>query len=803
MNAKINFSAEDVEFRFPNTQNGVFPFTLYEESGYLIGIMGGSGVGKSTLLNLLNGSLKPRQGRIMINGYDVQKEKGKLEGIIGFIPQDDLLIEELTVYQNLYFNAKLCFGELSKEKIEQRVHRVLFELDLSEVQHLKVGNALNKYISGGQRKRLNIALELIREPYVLFVDEPTSGLSSSDSEMVIDLLKEQSHKGKLVIVNIHQPSSDIFKRFDKLIVMDKGGRIVFHGNPADSLVYFKSENLLINADDGECPTCGNVSPEQILQIIESKKVNEYGDYIEERQVPPEDWYEGYIKKLKPDLNPGAEIKSDLPQTDFHPPHKWQQFKIFSFRNLLTKLSDRQYLIINLLEAPLLALVLGWFTKYNAGTEGHPGKYIFGDNVNLPVYIFMSVVVALFLGLMVSAEEIIRDRRLLKRELFLNLSRFSYYNSKIVLLAGISLVQTGIYVWLGNSLLEIRNMFFPYWVMLFACSFLANMVGLNISAALKSVVAIYILIPLLLVPQILLGGAMVRFEKLNSRLSNPKYVPMVGDLMASRWAYEALAVYQFKENDYEKLFFATDRVASTAAFQLNYLLPELLLKLSTVERNIKSNQNYPQTEEFLTILKNETSHLSGQIPVDDNSFVDNLNISDFNLSVAVKVRKFIELCRRYYNKLLDSSVEKKDKELLALKKRLGGTDQLLAFKQAFSNTSLEETVLNKRETVKIEENNGRLIRKDEPVYESPENIYGRAQFFAPEKKFLFWTFQTFLFNLLVIIAMIVFFYITLITEVLRRIIGFFEVYNFRFLVNFISGFVRPALKPLVRTYRSKS
>jgi ABC-type multidrug transport system ATPase subunit len=528
---RISFAAENLEFRFPNSKNGIERFTLYEESGIMVGIMGGSGVGKSTLLNLLNGILKPRKGRVLINGYDVHRELDKIEGIIGFIPQDDLLIEELTVYQNLYFNAKLCFRDLSEDEIVQRIHKVLTDLDLVDISDLKVGNPLKKFISGGQRKRLNIALELIREPFVLFVDEPTSGLSSADSDIVIDLLKEQSLKGKLVVVNIHQPSSGIYKQFDKLIVMDKGGRIIFHGNPLDALVYFKTENQLINAEDGECPTCGNVNPEQVLQIVESKKVSEFGEYISERQVNPEEWYASYRKNHEPPINQGAAIKSDLPSNDFYIPSRGKQFRLFSHRNFLSKLADRQYLIVNLLEAPVLALILGWFTKYNAGTDNDPNAYIFGLNENLPVYIFMSVVVALFLGLMVSAEEIIRDRQLLQRESFLHLSRFSYYNSKTVMLIILSALQTAIFVFVGNSMLHIKGMFFHYWFLLFITSVLANLVGLNISASLKSVVAIYILIPLLLVPQILMGGAMIRFEKLNSRLNNPEYVPVIGDIMA--------------------------------------------------------------------------------------------------------------------------------------------------------------------------------------------------------------------------------------------------------------------------------
>ena len=794
---KISFAAEKVEFRFKNSANGIRSFTLYEESGTMLGIMGGSGVGKSTLLNLLNGNYKPRKGRILINGYDLHKDRDKIKGIIGFVPQDDLLIEELTVYQNLYFNAKLCFKDLNEDEIRQRVHKVLVDLDLYEIRNLKVGNPLKKFISGGQRKRLNIALELIREPFVLFVDEPTSGLSSSDSDVVIDLLKEQSHKGKLVFVNIHQPSSDIYKRFDKLLVMDKGGRIIFHGNPLDALVYFKTENQLINAEDSECPTCGNVNPEQVLLIIESKQVNEYGDYIDERQVVPDEWYTSYQKKLEPDINLGAEIKSDLPENDFSIPGKAKQFNIFGLRNLLSKLSDKQYLAINLLEAPLLGFILGWFTKYNAGTADSTGTYVFSENVNLPIYIFMSVIVAVFLGLMVSAEEIIRDRRILQRESFLNLSRLSYYNSKIVFLIVLSAIQMAVYVWVGNSILQIKGMFLYYWLMLFMIAVLSNLIGLNISASLKSVVSIYILIPLLLVPQIILGGAMIRFEKLNSSLTNPKYVPLVGDIMPTRWAYEALAVIQFRKNAYQDHFFETDRIASDASFKVNYLLPELTLKLNNIERNIKLNKDLQLTANDLDLLRNEVIKLGEQLNGADIEFVKQLNSTDFNISTANRTARFIDQTKKIYSHILDNTIEEKDKQLMELRDELGGNKELVAFREKYHNISLEEILLSKRESDKIKEYRNTLIREDEPIYKAPDNNFGRAQFFASDKKVLSVFINTYWFNLLILFFMALIFYLILIYEGMRKIFNFFAIYNLNtFFIQIKRHFVN-ALKPLLK------
>ncbi len=170
-----------------------------------------------------------------------------------------------------------------------RVNGTLDNLGLSEIRDIKVGNPLNKKISGGQRKRLNIALELIREPSVLFVDEPTSGLSSRDSENVMDLLKELSLNMKLIFVVIHQPSSDIFKMFDRLFILDTGGYPIYYGNPIEAVIYFKTVSNQINAEAGECAVCGNVNPELLFNIIEAREVDEFGKYTANRIRSPKDW----------------------------------------------------------------------------------------------------------------------------------------------------------------------------------------------------------------------------------------------------------------------------------------------------------------------------------------------------------------------------------------------------------------------------------------------------------------------------------------------------------------------------------
>lgn len=574
---KLSFSATDIGVTFPNGGIGLRNVNISEGPGRLMGIMGASGAGKTTLLNTLAGLVPPTDGSVKINGFDIYTERESIEGVIGYVAQDDLLIEELTVYQNLYYNAKLCFADLKEEEIHTRVINVLTNLGLEHRKDLKVGSVLDKTISGGQRKRLNIALELIREPAVMFVDEPTSGLSSRDSENVIDLLKELSLKGKLIFVVIHQPSSDIYKMFDKMIIMDTGGYQVFYGNPVEAVSYFKRITNQVDRVQGVCPTCGNVNPEQIFNIIEAQVVDEYGQFTNKRKITPKQWQERYLEEFTFEK---VEDVQEAPPASLNIPKKIKQARIFTVRDTLAKLSNRQYLLINFLEAPFLGILLAFIIRYRSSPDGM--SYIFRHNENFPAYLLIAILVALFMGLTVSAEEIIRDRKILKRESFLNLSWNSYLLSKIIILFSLSAIQTLSFVIIGNTILEVHGMLFPFWFVLFTVSCFANLLGLNISSAFNSAVTVYILIPLLLIPQIVLCGLLFSFDRLNDAISTRGKVPIIADFMASRWAYEAMAVYQFTNNDFEEYIYEYEQPKQQADFKATFLVKELREKLRKVD-----------------------------------------------------------------------------------------------------------------------------------------------------------------------------------------------------------------------------
>lgn len=759
--ARVVIAGDKLEFKFKNSNNGLKPFTFSEDSGRLIGIMGGSGTGKSTLMNLLNGKIGATDGRVHINGFPL--EKASMEGVVGYVPQDDLLFEELTVYQNLHFNAQICFSDFSDDLLEKTVEKVLEDLDLLEIKDLKVGDPLNKTISGGQRKRLNIALELMREPSVLFVDEPTSGLSSMDSEIMMLLLKDLARKGKLVVAILHQPSSDIFKLLDKLWILDKGGFPIYDGNPVDAVVYFKTMSTQVNAAESECPRCGNVIPEQILQIIEAREINDNGRPTRKRRVQPHVWYSKYLENIAPKITK-LRYETVLPPTNFNIPDIWNQFKIFSKRNLISKISNRQYVLINLFQAPLLAFILGYFSKYSP-----EGVYNFSENINLPVYLFMSVVVSLFTGLTVSAQEIYKDRQILERESFLNLSRLSYLNSKIFYLFALSAIQSLSFVLIGNYILEIHEMTMYYWLVLFSTSCFANLIGLNISSALNSVITIYILIPFILVPQLLLGGAMIKFDELHYSISNQKNVPIVGDLMASRWAYEALAVAQFRYNEYEKHFFEVNQEISKTSVNRSFLMPELI----GINRELLSDSTkWGASQQKFRILRAELNRLDRVHQYRLFPGVQSITPDRYSSVLGERLDRYLKGAKNHFAIAYVKASEKKDSVYAELVKNIG-KDQFIALEKKHNNEFLEDLLMNTAHLDMVYRGKDQLIQKKDPILMRPYSHFGRAHFYAPYKILGGIEVSTFVFNLIFIWGMTTFLYVTLLDNSLKKVLRFFE------------------------------
>ncbi|OFY06936.1 MAG: ABC transporter [Bacteroidetes bacterium GWE2_41_25] len=787
---KISFTVENLTYRFTENQPAIDNISFSVEEGKLIGIMGSSGSGKTTLLNLMCGIIKPSSGSIKINGLDINRSSGAVEGVFGYVPQDDLLIEDLTVFENLYYAACQCFRDKNREELTILVNLTLGNLGLLEKRDLKVGSPFNKVISGGQRKRLNIALELIREPLVLFLDEPTSGLSSRDSENLMDLLRDLTLKGKLIFNVIHQPSSEIFKMFDKVIILDRGGHMAWFGNPVDSVVYFKTTDLQINSTRAECPSCGNVNPETIFNIIETQVVDEFGRYTEKRKVKPEEWSQFFDSKYP--FRQVPEIK-EPPHNNLNRPGTFRQFAIYFSRDIKSKIANRQYILLTLLEAPILGFVLSFIIRYIPDPKSD--VYIFSENENIPIYIFMSLIVALFLGLTISAEEIFRDRKILKRERFLNLSRASYLLSKVAILIIISAFQAFLFIIIGNPILGIKGLYFNYWLALFSTAFCANMLGLNISASFNSAITIYIVIPLLIIPMMVLSGAMFPFDKLNRIIGNVDKVPLIAEIMPTRWTYEALIVTQFKDNRYSKVmytregktYFDLQMDISKAEFNKVHRIKILsdahditLSEYRTFLRytGVNSDQALKRNTPYYTrldLLRNEIQKLASHNGVLQFAYTDKLTPESFDQEVSDSLSTYLDRLDRHFSRISNISRDIKDRFYTL------NSANLKDLENDYFNYKLQEIVTKPYERKKILEYNNTLIQNTDPIYLEPakRGLLGfRTHFYTPSKYIFGIKTDTFVFNILVVLLSTLFLYVTLYFELLGKAIRLIENLKFR-------------------------
>jgi hypothetical protein len=554
--------------------------------------------------------------------------------------------------------------------------------------------------------------------------------------------------------------------FDRLWVLDKGGYMIYDGDPVEALVYFKTETSQANAAESECPNCGNVETDDILHIIEVKVIDSSGLPGKARQVSPQEWYERYIKKMMP-VNGGSPPKTNIPPSNFRVPGKAAQIRTFVDRNITRKLADSQYMIINLVEAPLLAFILGYISKFSAN-----GTYIFADNKNYPVFMFMGIIVALFLGLTVSAEEIFRDRKILEREKFLNLSRLSYLFSKISFLFALSAVQTLSYILVANLIMEVRGVMLQQWIILFSTACFGNLLGLNISAGMRTAVSIYILIPLILVPQLLLGGVMIKFDDMHWTLSRKIYVPVIGDIMVTRWAYEATSVEQFKSNKLHKPFFRYDMEISQYDWDASFLIPNLKI---TVDECLAAQKNTDYAELFEESLQKLSYHikdLSEKAGVNTVRIPGSPGVTGFNDYMAGDTKRHLDSLSRTF-RIMSRSLSDSRNALYKQIESVIGADEFLRLRDNHYNDALADIVLNRMSSRKIYDAGDRFIQKADPVYMCPGSRWGRAHFFAPFKQIGNLRISTLFFNIIIIWTMIGFLFVTLYYDLLRKFISALE------------------------------
>jgi ABC-type branched-subunit amino acid transport system ATPase component len=587
-------------------------FTI--QRGEMVCVMGPSGCGKSTLLKALGGQLKPKSGRIDLNGVDLYSEHDNLKSYIAIIPQDETFDPLLTVEENLDTAAAIRAPHFPIHERRRRVDSKLIELGLNEIRHRLAGDHETKSLSGGQRRRLNAGMDMIGIADIYLFDEPTSGLSSKDSEHVLEMIRGLTHN-KITLVSIHQPSSRLFHMFDKALLLDNGGRMAFFGTPVQMLEYFhearKQEGIYTSAAPAGCEGIEGIlglTPDFVFDVLETPLRDLGGDVIYERDargnlIPARRfnasfWSDRFqTHRLLEEVNL-REIDSDTAQTATiqktpQAPvrkwrHDWVRFSNQFKRAFLSKLRNRANLATTLLEAPALAVLIAMVMRYS-----EDGDYNFANAFHIPTYLFLGLVTALFLGMTNSAEEIIRDRNLLHRERHHGFRIGGYIVGKYLSLGFFALIQCVIYLLIGNAILGIRDMFLPNLLWMFMTSFVGIAAGLFISSIVSSPKTAINIIPLILIPNIILGGALIKYDEMNRSFdiiqnirqwfvpedereeASKLKVPAICHFMPLRWSYEAIIIRHADHNPASVLTnYIEDEIQKFSLIPLDQELTEL-------------------------------------------------------------------------------------------------------------------------------------------------------------------------------------------------------------------------------------
>ena len=462
----------------------------------LVALMGPSGAGKTTLLQILCGEEAPSSGEILLNGENLFDNFDRYRSAIGYVPQDDILHKDLTVYQALYFSARMRLPpDTTESEIDRRINQTLQELNLTDQKDQLIGSVENKVLSGGQRKRVNLGVELVSDPVLLFLDEPTSGLSSSDTADIITVLRELADRGKTIILTIHQPSAEVYNKMNYVLLLARGGQLAFFGPPnPDSFDYFQASK---QTPDEVISNLDKRAPKDLSESYRKSKF--FSDYVTDRQADQENHR---------NTNKNSQQKANS--------FPFVQFLTLFKRFCLIKRRDKENLIFLSLFPVAIGLLIGSLST---------------DNLGFSVPLFIMVLATIFSGLLNACREIVAERSIFRRERRVNLQIIPYLMSKIALLWMIGLFQSLILIIVMRSIISLNASTAEVFVVLAATSLASTIIGLLISAVVFAETQAMSFTNLVLIIHLVMGGCVFPLDQdWKKSLASP---------MISRWATEAL------------------------------------------------------------------------------------------------------------------------------------------------------------------------------------------------------------------------------------------------------------------------
>jgi ABC-type multidrug transport system ATPase subunit len=499
--------------------------SLVVQPGEMVAIMGPSGAGKSTLLSVLNGQVVPAAGRIVIGGLDLHDHFDLFRGRIGYVPQDDILHADLTVWQALWYAARLRLPpDTTDAEIERRIRTVIAELGLAGTEQTRVGDQRKRGVSGGQRKRVNLAMELLTDPPILVLDEPTSGLSSTDALSVIELLRKLADAGKTILVTIHQPSLDAFQKFDAVAVIARDastgqiGRLAWYGRAwPDAVAFF------------EPPVPGTPPATTVDGLLRGLATRPVNDWVRQ-------WQQSVAKSIWVDRRSGKYAAAaggrTAPQPRVTAP--LTQWRTLVRRTLAVKAADRWNTAVLIAQAPIVGLLIA--AVFSKAVRHAPTLELWPKvGVNVATTMFVTALAAIWFGCSSTAREIVTEWPIYNRERMVGLSILSYVGSKVTVLLGIAAVQCGLLLGIVAWTCQLGSSWWHLFAVLYAAALAGGAIGLFLSATLRTAEAAAGVLPVLLLPMIVLGGILVPLTDL-PRLTQP-----LAAAMPSRWAFEGMVV----------------------------------------------------------------------------------------------------------------------------------------------------------------------------------------------------------------------------------------------------------------------
>lgn len=496
--------------------------------GEFVGLMGPSGAGKTLLLSALNGYLPPTKGDVLINGENLYANYDVFRGQIGYVPQDDIVHSTLTVHEALYYTARLRLPtDTSDAEINQRIQDILTQLELTGQKNVLIGSAEQRGISGGQRKRVNLAMELITDPSLLILDEPTSGLSSQDTLNVMKLLRGLANQGMTILMTIHQPSLESYQQMDNLILVAKDanakqpGRLGYYG-PAypDAIQFFRTPDKASQPD----------VPDLILSGLDAKPAKEWITAYNDSKYRQE-----FINDRSGNHTSAGSIAQN---PDEGPAELWQQTFTLFRRGLAIKLRDKVNTAILLLQAPIIAILI--VMVFNDASKDLSDfdptiakQHAEMKTVALKIQqaVFFVAIAALWFGCSNSVREIVDEWAIYRRERMVNLKIPCYLASKFAVLGIFCFIQCLCLFTIVTYFCDLATPMLRLLPILFLVAMVGVGIGLTISSiARTSEVALGVL-PLVILPMVLLGGLVSPVHDLGA--AEP-----LAHLVPSRWAYEA-------------------------------------------------------------------------------------------------------------------------------------------------------------------------------------------------------------------------------------------------------------------------